>query len=181
MESTVDACISIKLRNPVMNEYVLYQPCITSWSIVLSHPTYLSFSQRLINYGGDSVSNYDLIANQSTPRHRTALLTVRHTQTARIPDWDFSFCFHGSRKREKKDCNNSREDVGCSFLHGLKLDWSLATHLTLLNNIYYFKRKTLMFLINTFNQNTCISNNLFWIHSYKKRFDRFTSFTLFTS
>lgn len=51
-----------------MNEYVLYQPCITSWGIVLFHPTYLSFSQRLINYGHDSVSNYDLTANQSTSR-----------------------------------------------------------------------------------------------------------------
>lgn len=59
-----------------MNEYVLYQPCITSWSIVLFHPTNLSFSQRLINYGRDSVSNYDLIANQSTPRRGRALLTV---------------------------------------------------------------------------------------------------------
>lgn len=53
---------------PVMNEYVLYQACITSWSIVLFHPTNLSFSQRLINYELGSVSNYDLIANQSEPR-----------------------------------------------------------------------------------------------------------------
>lgn len=52
---------------PVMNEYVLYQACITSWSIVLFHPTNLSFSQRLINYELGSVSNYDLIANQSEP------------------------------------------------------------------------------------------------------------------
>lgn len=51
----------------VMNEYVLYQACITSWSIVLFHPTNLSFSQRLINYELGSVSNYDLIANQSEP------------------------------------------------------------------------------------------------------------------
>lgn len=57
---------------PVMNEYVLYQLCITSWSIVLFHPTNLSFSQRLINYELGSVSNYDLIANQSEPTHPLA-------------------------------------------------------------------------------------------------------------
>lgn len=68
-----------------MNEYVLYQPCITSWSIVLFHPTNLSFSQRLINYGRDSVSNYDLIANQSTPRWGRTWLTVwpMHTHARR--------------------------------------------------------------------------------------------------
>lgn len=49
-----------------MNENVLYQLCITSGRIVLFHPTNSSLSQRLINYGHDSVSNYDLIANQST-------------------------------------------------------------------------------------------------------------------
>lgn len=68
-----------------MNEYVLYQPCITSWSIVLFHPTNLSFSQRLINYGPDSVSNYDLIANQSTSNRGRTLLGVwsawTHTHT----------------------------------------------------------------------------------------------------
>lgn len=64
-----------------MNEYVLYQPCITSWSIVLFHPTNLSFSQRLINYGRDSVSNYDLIANQSTSRWGRTWLTVWPTHT----------------------------------------------------------------------------------------------------
>lgn len=69
-----------------MNEYVLYQPCITSWSIVLFHPTYLSFSQRLINYGGDSGSNYDPFANQSTSRRGTALLTVWPTHTCARTD-----------------------------------------------------------------------------------------------
>lgn len=64
-----------------MNEYVLYQPCITSWSIVLFHPTNLSFSQRLINYGRDSVSNYDLIANQSTSCHGKTWLMVWPTHT----------------------------------------------------------------------------------------------------
>lgn len=64
-----------------MNEYVLYQPCITSWSIVLFHPTNLSFSQRLINYGCDSVSNYDLIANQSTSCHGKTWLMVWPTHT----------------------------------------------------------------------------------------------------
>lgn len=82
------------VKPPVMNEYVLYQPCITSWSIVLFHPTNLSFSQGLINHGCDSVSNYDLIANQSTPRLGRTLravwpmhIRVRthiHTQTVSV-------------------------------------------------------------------------------------------------
>lgn len=72
-------CLHIhQAKLPVMNESVLYQPCITSWRIVCFHPVYLSFSQRLINHGGDSVSNYDLFANQSTSSQGTALLTVWH-------------------------------------------------------------------------------------------------------
>lgn len=67
---------------PVMNEYVLYQPCITSWSIVLFHPTNLSFSQRLINYELGSVSNYDLIANQFEP-------TTPPIYAAGEPGWGF--------------------------------------------------------------------------------------------
>lgn len=69
---------------PVMNEYVLYQPCITSWSIVLFHPTNLSFSQRLINYELGSVSNYDLIANQSEP-------TTPPIYAGGEPGWGFFF------------------------------------------------------------------------------------------
>lgn len=70
IEPPLTAAYPSREAAPVMNENVLYQPCITSWSIVLSHPTNLSLSQRLINHGHDSVSNYDLIANQSTSRWR---------------------------------------------------------------------------------------------------------------
>lgn len=74
-------------KPPVMNEYALYQPCITSWSIVHFHQMYSSFSQRLINYGRDSVSNYDFTANQSPFSQGGPLLSVSHTHPHTLYQW----------------------------------------------------------------------------------------------
>lgn len=79
IEPPLTAAYPSNEAGPVMNENVLYQPCITSWRIVLFHPTNSSLSQRLISYGHDSVSNYDLIANQSTPRRGGTWPAAPHT------------------------------------------------------------------------------------------------------
>lgn len=107
-----------------MNEYVLYQPCITSWSIVLFHPTHLSFSQRLINYGPDSVSNYDLIANQSTSRQGRTLLTVwTHAHT----------CTHTHTRAHRDNCVSNQQalflslwDHGKVFIHSSGVTLGMA-------------------------------------------------------